>query len=250
MNKLLIDDEQFIYYLNKKILRQEYFINYDEYAMFEINMNISKENVELMFNNNLVLSQDQIKQLKNDALPYINDQNNFGTTSRVLHGDLICLERTIDETIIVELNKEILRFYNSFVFRKLGNELLKKHNNNCDYCSSKIYVVDINKDTNEYVFFDSSFQTYICFNNDTYAYHFYWIYDCNSDKNDDNNKIILKSLQKKFPNVKFNIISGYSVNKLYFTPLKKRYIKIFHKIGEYLEIFNIKARKDSLLYLE
>ena len=55
-------NEQIIYYLNKKILGEEHFISYEEYNIFEnININITKENLELIFNNNLVLSQIQIK---------------------------------------------------------------------------------------------------------------------------------------------------------------------------------------------
>ena len=245
-------NEQIIYYLNKKILGEEYFISYEEYNIFEnININITKENLELIFNNNLVLSQIQIKLIKNDVLPFINEQNNFGTTTRVVIQCLNHLEKIIDEIIIFECDKEIiilecnkdtLRYYNNFIFRKLGNELLKKYNNICNY-SGKKYILDINKDTNEYVYFDSNFQTYIVFNNEEYGYHFYWM----SEENNIDDKIILELLQKKFPNLKFKIDSPFSITKLYFIPFKKNYVNIFHKIKEYLDNINIKVRKDILL---
>lgn len=258
-------NEQIIYYLNKKILGEEYFISYEEYCIFEnVNINITKENLELLFNNNnnLVLSQKQITLIKNDVSPFICEQNNFGTTARCLYGCLNHLEQIIDEIIILECDKEIiilecnkniLCYYNNFIFRKLGNELLKKYNCICNYSGNK-YIIDSNKDTNEYVYFNSNFQTYIVSNNEEYGYHFYWMSDDNKncdkncDKND--NKIILELLQKKFPNLKFKINVSFSITTLYFIPLKKNYVKIFHMVKEYLDNLNIKVRHDVLVELD
>ena len=246
-------NDQIIYYLNKKILGEEYFISYEEYCIFEnININIAKENLELLFNNNLVLSREQITLIKNDVLPFIGKQSNFGTTARCLYGCLNHLEQIIDEIIVLKCDKEIiilecnkntLRYYAYFIFRKLGYELLKKYNEICNYSGNK-YIIDSNKDTNECVYFDSNFQTYIVSNNEEYGYHFFWM----SDDNKIDNKIILELLQKKFPNLKFKIDSSFS-NKLYFIPFKKNYVKIFHKVKEYLDNLNIKVKKDILFEL-
>ena len=260
-------NEQIIYYLNKKTFCEEHFISYEEYNIFEnVNINITKENLELIFNNNnnLVLSQEQIKLIKNDVLPFIGvgilpfigeisirENPNFGTTARYLYGCINHLENIINEIIILECDKEIiilecneliLRYYNNFIFRKLGNELLKKYNNICNYSGNK-YILDVNKNTNEYVYFDSYFHTYIVSNKNEYGYHFYWM----SDNNKIDNKIILELLQKKFPNLKFKIDSSFSSNRLYFIPFKKNYVKIFHKVKEYLDNLNIKVVKDLVL---
>ena len=239
--------EQIIYYLNKKIFCEEYFISNEEYKIFEnVNINITEKNLEIIFNsNNLILSQTEINLIKNNILPFINEPTNIGTTSRVLSGCLCGYEKIIDEKIILECNKEIFHYYNIFIFRNLGIELLKKYNNISNYRGKK-YILDINKDTNEYVYFDSNFQTYIVSNKEEYGYHLYWI----SDENKIDDKIILDFLQKKFPNSKFKINKSLSVTKLNFIPFKKNYVKIFHKVKECLDNFNIKVRMDILLSLD
>jgi hypothetical protein len=87
-----------------------------------------------------------MKPIKNDILPFINEQNNFGTTSRALYGCVNHLEKVIDgiiilecdkEIIILDCNKDILHYYNNFIFRKLGIELLNKYNNNYNYYGNK-----------------------------------------------------------------------------------------------------------------
>ena len=250
-------NEQIIYYLNKKILSGGLgcFDSYEEYCIFEnININIAKENLDLAFNknNNLVLSRKQIKLIKNDVLLFIGDKTELGTTARVLCGDLNHLEKIIDgiivlkcDKVILEINSSVLCFYRHFIFRKVGRELLKKYNEICN-CGGDKYIIDSNKDTNEYVYFVSNFQTYIVSNNEVYGYHFYWI----SDDSNNDDETILELLQKKFPNLKFNIGTSFSITKLYFIPLKKNYVKIFHKVKEYLDNIGIKVRKDITFDLD
>lgn len=257
-------NQQIIYYIHKRILGDYYLNSYDEYMMFEnllTNINFLKEIFMLRFyNDNLVLSLEQIEQIKNNISPFVKEQNQIGTGVRVLHGDLIHLKNIINEivilendkkTIMIEISKGILILYDNFIFEKLGIEILKTYNSFYGYCKNK-YILDKNKNKNidEYVYFDSYFHTYIVINNVEYGYNFYWIeYDNKIDDKIDN-KIVLHKLEKKFLNLKFSINTSYSVTTLYFVPSKTNYIGAFHKVEEYLHSINIKPRKNIVFNLD